>query len=204
MAHAATRPPSETLGETRRRALLEAAISVFMRYGYRKTSMEEVAAAAQVSRQALYLHFATKEDLFRAAVRTLLEGSLEAVTVVLRDAARPLEAKLVAAFDEWIGRYVGLLGAGASDLVEAAHTLIGPMVTEHDALFGNAITKVISTSRLAAVYRPAGLTARQLAETLCATGRGLKYGCPSREAFVRGMTVAVRTLCAPLGDGRSL
>jgi hypothetical protein len=97
---------------------------------------------------------------------------------------------------------VGLLSAGASDLVEAAHTLIGPMVTEHEALFGNAITRVLSTSQLAAAYKPAGLTARQLAETLCATGRGLKYGCTSREAFVRGMTVAVRALCAPLRDSR--
>jgi AcrR family transcriptional regulator len=195
---AAARAP-EPLSDARRRGLLEAAITVFMRYGYRKTSMEEVARAAQVSRQGLYLSFSSKEDLFRAAVKTFLEGGLQAVTTALRDPDAPLESRLVAAFDQWIGRFVGMMGAGASDLVEAAHTLIGPMVEEHEALFVDAIVKAISAGGLAAAYKPAGLTARQLGETLAATGRGLKYGSETREAFSRSMAVAVRALCAPLG-----
>jgi len=188
--------------DTRRRALIDAALAVFARYGYRKTSMEEVARAAQLSRQGLYLHFATKEDLFREVVRTSLEGSLQAATALLRDAGLPLEAKLVRAFDEWIGRYVGMMGAGASDLVEAAKTLIGPMVSEHERLFADAVTRTISASRLAAAYKPSGLTARQLADTLHATARGLKYSSGSREAFVRSMTIAVRALCTPLAEAR--
>ena len=42
-------------GDSRREALLEAAVGVFARYGFRKTSMDEVARAAGVSRQGLYL-----------------------------------------------------------------------------------------------------------------------------------------------------
>jgi len=191
--------PAEPLGEARRRGLLEAAISVFMRYGYRKTSMEEVARAAQVSRQGLYLYFATKEELFRAAVKTFLEASLQAATAVLRDPSLALEARLVRAFDEWMGRYVGMIGSGADDLVEAAHTLIGAMVAEHEAQFVEAVAKAMSAGGLAAAYRSVGLGARALAETLTATARGLKYAGGTREAFGRGMTVAVRAMCAPLG-----
>jgi AcrR family transcriptional regulator len=51
------------LADSRRRALLDAALAVFSRYGYQKTSMDEVARSAQLSRQGLYLHFATKEEL---------------------------------------------------------------------------------------------------------------------------------------------
>jgi AcrR family transcriptional regulator len=191
----------EPATETRRRALIDAALTVFMRYGFRKTSMEEVARAAQVSRQGLYLHFATKEDLFRAAVQTVLGDSLEAVRAIVREEL-PLETKLVRAHDEWVGKYVGRMGAGAADLAEAASTLMGPIFAEHEAAFVEAITKLVASARLAAAYRAAGLTARQLADTLSATARGLKYGSATREDFVRDMTVAVRAMCAPLRESR--
>jgi AcrR family transcriptional regulator len=50
---------------------LAAAVKVFFQFGYRKTSMEDVAAAAGVSRQTLYLQFHHKERLFRAALEYL-------------------------------------------------------------------------------------------------------------------------------------
>jgi AcrR family transcriptional regulator len=194
--------PAEPSPDPRQRGLLDAAVAVFTRYGYRKTSMEEVARAAQISRQGLYLYFSTKEDLFRAAVKHALDGSLQAVTAVLREGSLALEPKLVRAFDEWVGKYVGMAGTGAADLAEATHTLVGPMVAEHEARFAEALARSISASGLVAAYRPAGLTARQLADTLIATARGFKYGAGSRDAFVRGMTVAVRALCAPLPEAR--
>ena len=49
-------------------AILTAAIKVFLQFGYPQTSMEDVAAAAQVYRQTLYLQFRSKERLFRAAL----------------------------------------------------------------------------------------------------------------------------------------
>jgi AcrR family transcriptional regulator len=185
--------------DSRRRALLEAAITVFMRFGFRKTSMDEVARAAHVSRQALYLHFSSKDELFRAAVKHLLEGSLQAAAQAARDPQLSVEQKLVRVFDAWMGRYVGMYGADASDLAEAAGTLVGPLFTEHEGQFTELCARIIGAGGLAAAYRPAGLTARQLADTLYATGRGLKHSSPSREAFGRSMTVAVKALCLPLG-----
>jgi AcrR family transcriptional regulator len=187
--------------ESRRRRVLEAALGVFTRFGYRKTSMDEVARAAHISRQGLYLHFASKEDLFRATVQHTLESSLHAVSRTLRDTSLPLEPKLVRAFDEWVGKYVGMMGGDAADLAEAASALIGPVFEEHENLFAEMLAKALGASRLAAAYKPAGLTARQLADTLSATARGLKHSA-SREAFLRGMTVAVRALCAPLKEAR--
>jgi AcrR family transcriptional regulator len=195
-------PEAPDPAAARRRALLEAAVAVFTRYGFRKTSMDEVARAAHLSRQGLYLHFATKEELFRAAVGHALESALQAAARVLRDGERELPDRLVGAFDEWVGRYVGMMGGGAADLVEAAAVLLGPVIAEYEGRFAELVARAISASRLAAAYRSAGLTARQLAETLAATARGLKHSSESREAFGRSMTVAVRALCAPLGSGR--
>jgi AcrR family transcriptional regulator len=48
----------------KRRAILEAATTVFLRNGYLGTSMDEIAALAGVSKQTVYKHFADKERLF--------------------------------------------------------------------------------------------------------------------------------------------
>lgn len=52
----------------KREAVLEAAADVFAQYGFRRTSMNDIAQAAGISRPALYLMFENKEDLFRGAV----------------------------------------------------------------------------------------------------------------------------------------
>jgi AcrR family transcriptional regulator len=190
--------PSKPSNDARRCKLLEAAITVFTRYGFRKTSMDEVARAAQISRQGLYLHFATKEELFRATLQSAMEGSLHAAKAVLGDSSLPLEPRLVRAFDAWMGRYVGTFGAGASDLEEASDALVGSVLKHHKELFVESIAKTIRGSGLLAAYKAAGLNARQLADTLAATAHGLKCTSESRAEFVERFTVAVRALCAPL------
>jgi len=181
----------------RRAGLLEASLAVFARFGYRKTSMDEVARAAQISRQGLYLHFANKEELLRATVRYACESSLtDALKALATDA--PLPERLVTAFDEWVGRYVGRFGADAADLMEAAETLAGTQIEESEKLFIDAITAALREGGLAAAYKPAGVTARQLAENLIATAGGLKHCSDTREEFQGGMALAVRITCAPL------
>ncbi len=174
---------------------------MFMRFGFRKTSMDEVARAASVSRQGLYLHFSTKDDLFRATVDYALESSFSAAEARLNAAsAAPVASKLVGAFDEWVGRYVGWVGPGVSDLAEVSDELVGPLLREYDKRFVELVAKYVRSSGLGAAYKPAGLRARQLASTLNATARGLKYASATREGFVDSMSVAVRALCLPLAE----
>jgi AcrR family transcriptional regulator len=200
---------SETSGtdrpddDPRRRRLMDAALTVFMRFGFRKTSMDEVARAANVSRQGLYLHFATKEELFRASVEHLLDTALAGATDALAGAELPLERRLVAAFDAWLGRFVGALGPNAAELSAATNELVGPLLEQREAQFVEAVAKALRASGLAAAYKPAGVTGRKLAETLYSTARGLKYSAATREAFALGMDIAVRVMCLPLRGSRA-
>jgi TetR/AcrR family transcriptional repressor of mexJK operon len=68
-------PVTESRQERKRVAILEAAADVFLRNGYVGSSMDEVAAAAAVSKQTVYKHFADKEALFRELITTTVHAT---------------------------------------------------------------------------------------------------------------------------------
>src|SRR3712207_949319 len=59
-----------------RRALLDAARSVFAERGYHGAAAEEIVRRAGLTRGALYYHFEDKKDLFRAVVDEM-EGEID-------------------------------------------------------------------------------------------------------------------------------
>ena len=188
--------------DARQAALLDAAVGVFARYGFRKASMEEVARAAGVSRQGLYLQFANKEELFRKAADHLLASQLKAAVAALSRREDSLERRLIAACDAWSGRFVGSLGSDAADLMCASTSLAGTTLTHYQTEFELALTRAIADSPLNEFCTTAGLCPADLARALHATARGLKHSSASREEFVKGMTVAARMFCSPLNQGR--
>ena len=63
-----TRRDGETRTARKRRAILNAATTLFLHDGYQATSMDQIAAAAAVSKQTVYKQFADKQSLFREIV----------------------------------------------------------------------------------------------------------------------------------------
>jgi TetR/AcrR family transcriptional regulator, mexJK operon transcriptional repressor len=70
---AAPQGEDERRSARKRRAILEAAATVFLRNGYLGTSMDEIAALAGVSKQTVYKHFADKERLFSEIVSATVD-----------------------------------------------------------------------------------------------------------------------------------
>ena len=66
--------------EDRPQEITEAAFAAFAEKGYAATRVEEVAKRAGVSKGLLYLYFKTKEELFKAVVRSLVIPRLDALT----------------------------------------------------------------------------------------------------------------------------
>lgn len=167
--------------------VLDSAMVTFARFGYRKTSMEEVARAAHISRPGLYFLFSSKETLFRAAATQALEGDIAAVERVLAAPGRPLRERLVEAFDQWAGRYIGPLARDIAAVIEDNPGLLGEIAETAPRRFEQLLTEAI-----AAESGPA--TAPRVAQTLISTSIGLKHQAESREFYLERLKVAVDLL----------
>ena len=87
--------PIEGGGSKARRRLhiLRVATELFSRQGYRKTSMDEVAAGAGVAKGTLYTYFANKNELLVSAIALEKRERLGMMAEIL-DPARPPEERL--------------------------------------------------------------------------------------------------------------
>jgi TetR/AcrR family fatty acid metabolism transcriptional regulator len=74
--------------------VLDSAHRCFSRYGYRKTSMDDVAAEAGVAKGTVYLYCNNKADLFVRAVESELRAWLEDLSSIV-DSDRPANEILV-------------------------------------------------------------------------------------------------------------
>jgi AcrR family transcriptional regulator len=75
-----------------RAALIAAGAELFVEKGYAATGTPEVVSRAQLTRGALYHHFADKQDLFFAVCMQTAMEVAQAIDVQARDAATPLDA----------------------------------------------------------------------------------------------------------------
>lgn len=162
--------------------------------------MDDVARAAGVSRQGLYLVFSNKEELFRRALEHSLNSQLNVALAVLSDLDKSLEERLIAACDEWAGRLVGAFGGDAADLMCAGTSLAGETMHHYAARFEQALAQTFAAPPVNALCRNIGAQPAEVARTLHATARGLKHTSSSRQDFREAIGVAVRMYCAPLAQ----
>jgi AcrR family transcriptional regulator len=180
-------PPSTVADSDRRTTVLDSAMVTFARFGYRKTSMEEVARAARISRPGLYFLFSSKEILFRAAVTQALERDITAVEHVLADTGRPLPERLVEAFDQWAGRYIGPLTRDIAAVIGDNPDILGEIVETAPRRFEELITDAIALE--------SGQEAASLvAQTMISASIGLKHQAASREFYLERLKVAIGLL----------
>lgn len=180
----------------RRRAIVAAATGVFLRYGFKKTSMDDLARAAGLSRQGLYLHFPTKEALFKEALLQLIATVRAAGRAALARDELGVEERLLGAFTAVHGSAIGQAGAEhINELLETSVTLIGPVIEELELGLIADIARVLRGTGVATRWKPAGLSAKDLAGHLHATSCGVKHRVTTVADYHDSMRIAVRIVC---------
>ncbi len=88
--------------EDRPQEITEAALAAFAEKGYAATRVDEVAKRAGVSKGLLYLYFKTKEDLFKAVIRSFVVPRIEALTTIIDSSEMSAEDFLRGPFFDFV------------------------------------------------------------------------------------------------------
>ncbi|GAA4218671.1 AcrR family transcriptional regulator [Streptosporangium album] len=123
-----------------RLALVDAALAMFAEQGYETTTVDQIAAAADVSPRTFFRYFATKEDV---ALCLPLDG-LEVVLAEL--AARPAEEPPFTALSHALRSVVTMLEEG--DLADRTRFLRAhELIDSTPALFAGHVRRMVENER---------------------------------------------------------
>ncbi len=89
--------------DQRRAIVLREAFSAFTNYGFKRTTMDDIARAAGISRPVLYLVYRNKADIFRACMLSMMD-EMRARVAACFSADTDIVCKVEQALDEGILR----------------------------------------------------------------------------------------------------
>lgn len=180
--------------QTKRNRAIEAAADLFLRHGFARTTMGDIAQAAEMSRPALYLIFPGKEEVFEAAVlhlNTLRIAEIERAVAEVQG----LADKLFVACDLWLVQVFALQREipDARDMDDLAFPVVRKVYIDLQVVLAGLIADAIPATRLVA-------PAEELARGLVFAVRGL--GATARDVDdMRQMTrLQVDLMCAALTE----
>jgi len=188
-----------------RTRILDAAMLVFRRQGFRRSSIEQAAEAAGLTRQALYHHFKSKEALFRAVIERLHEEALAAeiaAATAAENAGGSLADILVASVSAKLGQLAASLdGSPHVEELFSEHLLQSrDLYQKYTALYADQLaTTITRVCRKQGLALNAGMTPRELARCVEMAVNGTKSAYPTLQppgAFLRDLEIMLRTLIA--------
>jgi AcrR family transcriptional regulator len=124
--------------------ILTAASACFGRYGFKRTSMNDIAESAGISRGALYLLFQNKEDIFRTLCEYLHGKAIVRAKAALQSEVG-LSERLIAAFE---GKDLELFelvcsSAHGSELIDLSHAIGADIFKAAERQFHELLTAAI-------------------------------------------------------------
>jgi AcrR family transcriptional regulator len=187
----------------RRAEILDAALRVFGQYGYRRTSVDDIAREAGIAKGTIYLSFASKEEVFQALSQSLAQRMLAGAEAA-RHRPGTTADKLAAMHAAWFGTYAETISRSphAAELLDAKHRLSAALVTDaasqYKRLVRDVLTEAVAAGELD--LEPPGLTADTAAELLIGSARGLQSSATSPAAYRRYLKALVRVIVAGLSS----
>jgi len=116
----------------RRREILDEATRLFQSFGYRKTTLDDVAGAVRIRKSSLYHYFDSKDELFRAVVSDMIGEDRERIRKVM-EKEQPLR-RILAEYWETMKRSHEQAQPGMTPLIDELsefYPVIRDIVEDH-------------------------------------------------------------------------
>jgi AcrR family transcriptional regulator len=158
----------------KRDAVLSAARNVFLRHGYKRVTMNDIAEAAGISRPALYLVFSSKEEIFKGVYEHFVKETLAEIESKIAPLKSPDE-KLRAAFELWTVRpFEMMLGSSeVAELLECTYGFAQDSVKQGYRSFEKILIPILKSHSLFQTSKTK-ISAEKMAHVLSSSVRGFK------------------------------
>ena len=174
--------------------VLRAAMTRFSSYGYKRTSMEDIAKEARVSRPTLYAYFKNKEAILRNVSEGIHDSALTAIESHLA-AKRPLAERLHRSFWAWSQPFMDILfgSAHGAELIGASSAMASDVSDQARERFLALLTTALETARKDGELdlKTTRLSAAKAAEFLVLSLNGLSTGEADERTYKSRLKVLV-------------
>ncbi len=163
---------------TKQNAIVLGGLKLFTQYGYRKTSIDDIAQAAQVAKRTVYLHFKNKAAVF-LAILEYLGDQVRRRCSAAESAGGTAVDRLTALLDAYFGMGFELFSKSEHmpELEETfsklARSRIGDLNTECEDRLVRFLRSLQKTGEIAGP--PHGLTVEQIVRILSRAAEGTKH-----------------------------
>jgi AcrR family transcriptional regulator len=188
--------------DDKRAAILDAALILFGRYGFRRTSVDDIARHAGIAKGTVYLYFATKEEIFQALSQTVIERVLAAAEQA-RSLAVPFDERLRHVLNAKFGFFqkIVLGSPHARELIDSTNRLCATQYEAFDRTYLRIVTALITeaVARGEIVLGPVGIEPAEVADLVVAGARGLEpddTGTGAARLFQRRLDALVQLVVA--------
>lgn len=183
--------------ERKTNRVVDAARRMFLRHGYRRVTMGDIAAEAGISRPALYLVFPSKEEIFMAALaRYFVETLVEIREVAGR--ATGVDRKLTQLLEIWCVRPFETAQANpdAKDLYESGLEFANEVFERYSAEFDEIMSQLLKplVKAQSTVRFPAIQVARLMVGAVIGFKQTARDGGQLRQMIAALVTIVLASL----------
>src|SRR5271168_1581031 len=165
-------------GSAKPNAILLAGLELFTRYGYRKTSIDDIARAAQVAKRTVYLHFENKAAVFLAILEYLGDQVRQRCAAAERAAGTAVD-RLTALLDAYFGTGFELFGKSEHmpELEETFSKLAQSRIDDLNSEYRERLAGFLLSIQKAGEIGgpPQGLTVEEIVYILVRGAEGAKH-----------------------------
>ena len=179
--------------------ILDAAYASFTRHGIRRTTMDDIAAAAGMSRPAVYQYVKNKDDVFLRLANRLFGAALAQAT-----AAATAEGPLATRLQNVLGAKLELTlrlvreSPHAAELLDESTRLSGPAVEEFTGQIRELLADAVAAAADAGEITLPDAKPTEIAEIVMALTHGLELDLADPDSLRRRLALGLDLLVAGL------
>ena len=185
----------EIMADEKREQVLDAGMDRFLRYGFRKTTMGDIAEAAEMSRPAVYLVYQNKEEIFRGVIERHSDRTL----ALGRDriaACKSLRKKITAVFETWVIEPYQLISKSpeARELFVSSYSFAADLMQRGVDMYESLMMEAIESTPEVdpAALKRVGLSKRAVGKALARSSWKLDRATPDLDELRSVLKTLVR------------